>query len=69
MTLGEEKMEQPTKIIAIITTNPENVLAGGAPVFVAKDIDSLQKTSLTLEKTLDASAHEVNSETMIIVAR
>lgn len=61
-------MEQPTKIIAIITTKPENVHAGGAPVFVAKDAKSLQTTSSTLEKTLDASAHEVDSDTMIIVA-
>ncbi|MCC3355935.1 capping complex subunit for YIEGIA [Bacillus sp. REN16] len=61
-------MEQPTKIIAIITTKLENVLAGGAPVFLAKDAEALQKTSSTLEKTLDASAHEVDQDTMIIVA-
>ncbi|EKN70156.1 hypothetical protein M670_04614 [Schinkia azotoformans MEV2011] len=61
-------MEQPTKIIAIITTKPENVLAGGAPIFITKDAESLQNTSSMLEKTLDASAHEVNEDTMIIVA-
>ncbi len=61
-------MEQPTKIIAIITIKPENVHAGGAPVFVANDAAELQKTSSTLEKTLDASAHEVDANTMIIVA-
>ncbi len=61
-------MEQPTKIIAIITTKTENVQAGGAPVFVVKDSEGLQQTSFTLEKILDASAHEVDPDTMIIVA-
>jgi hypothetical protein len=61
-------MEKQTKIIAIITTKPENVQAGGAPVFLAKDAAGLQKTSSTLEKTLDASAHEVDQDTLIIVA-
>lgn len=61
-------MEQPTKIIAIITTNQDAVKAGGAPVFITKNRESLQKVSFTLEKTLDASAHEVDSDIMIIVA-
>ncbi|MBB6444544.1 capping complex subunit for YIEGIA [Bacillus benzoevorans] len=61
-------MEQPTKIIAIITTNKENIMPGGAPVFITENRESLQTTSSTLEKTLDASAHEVDADTMIIVA-
>ncbi|HHW39179.1 MAG TPA: hypothetical protein GXX18_18410 [Bacillales bacterium] len=61
-------MEQSTKLLAIITTKPGNVLAGGAPVFITKDAESLQKVSITLERTLDASAHEVDADTMIIVA-
>lgn len=61
-------MGQPTKILAVITTKRENISGGGAPVFIAKDAESLQKISTTLERTLDASAHEVDAETMIIVA-
>lgn len=61
-------MEQPTKIIAIITTKQENLKGGGVPVFITKDSQSLQETSSSLEKILDASAHEIDVETMIIVA-
>ena len=61
-------MEQPTKIIAIISTKQETIKAGGAPVFITQDRESLQKISTTLEKTLDASAHEVDPNTMILVA-
>lgn len=61
-------MEQPTKIIAIISTKQESIKAGGAPIFIAENRESLQKLSTTLEKTLDAAAHEVNEYTMILVA-
>ncbi len=61
-------MEQPTQIIAIITTKQENIKGGGVPVFITKGSKSLQETSSTLEKILDASAHEIDVETMIIVA-
>lgn len=61
-------MEQPTKIIAIITTKQDAVKAGGAPVFITNSRESLQKVSSTLERTLDAAVHEVDPDTMIIVA-
>ena len=61
-------MGQPTKIIAVITTKKENVMPGGAPVFMTESRESLQKVSFSLSKTLDASAHEVDLDTMIIVA-
>lgn len=56
-------------IVAVITTNPKNMTGGGAPLFIVENPDALQKTSMTLEKIMDASAHEVNKETIIIVAR
>lgn len=59
--------EQSTQIIAIITTVRENFIGGGVPIFVAKSREGLQTISSTLGKTLDASAHEVDQETMIIV--
>ena len=61
-------MEQPTKIIAIISTQDETIKAGGAPVFVTRDRETLQKVSTTLSRTLDASVHEVDANTMILVA-
>lgn len=61
-------MELPANIIAVVTTRRENIKGGGAPVFVTQDTESLQKISSILEKILDASAHEVDEYTMIIVA-
>jgi len=61
-------MEQPTVVMAIITTKEESIKGGGVPVFIAKNKELLQKISNILEKTLDASAHEVDEDTMIIVA-
>lgn len=61
--------ENGSQIIAIVTTEKEKLQGGGVPVFITKDKDSLQMISFTLEKTLDASAHEVDQDTMIIVKR
>ena len=61
--------EQHSEIVAIVTTKPENLAGGGAPVFIAIDSNALQKTSMTLEKIMDASAHEIDTDTIIIVAR
>ncbi|WP_342511633.1 hypothetical protein MKY34_14110 [Sporosarcina sp. FSL K6-1522] len=60
---------QHAEIVAVITVKPETIQSGGAPVFIVEDIKHLQKMSLTLEKIMDAAAHEVEEETMIIVAR
>lgn len=61
-------MDKSTSIIAVITTKGESLKGGGVPIFIVKNKASLQEISSTLEKTLDASAHEVDAETMIIVA-
>ncbi len=58
----------PTNIMAVITINQENLKGGGVPIFIAMDKDELQQTSSRLEKILDASAHEIDQNTMIIVA-
>ncbi|RAL21051.1 capping complex subunit for YIEGIA [Thermoflavimicrobium daqui] len=55
-----------SKILAVITMEPDNI-AGGAPIFKVQNREELQQTSFTLEKILDANAHEVNSQTMILV--
>jgi hypothetical protein len=53
-------------ILAIVTTEREGV-AGGAPVFYAKDEQELQHLSFTLEKVLDAMAHLLTEQTIILV--
>ncbi|PIC98120.1 MULTISPECIES: hypothetical protein [unclassified Sporosarcina] len=63
--MGNEHAE----IIAVITIKPEVIKGGGAPVFVVIDEKELQETSMTIEKVMDASAHEINKDTIIIVAR
>lgn len=55
-----------SKILAVITTQKENI-AGGAPIFIVNTPEELQQTAFTLEKILDAMAHEVNPQTLIIV--
>ncbi|HJF34282.1 MAG TPA: hypothetical protein K8V56_21165 [Sporosarcina psychrophila] len=60
---------QHSEIVAVITMKPETIQAGGATVFIADNKKHLQKISMTLEKIMDASAHEIDEDTMIIVAR
>jgi len=61
-------MEQPTQIIAIVTTQKESIAGGGVPIFITSNHKQLQEMSFSLEKVLDASAHEVDEQTMILVA-
>lgn len=57
------------EIVAVITMNPETIKASGATVFIADNKKNLQKISMTLGEVMDATAHEIDEETMIIVAR
>ena len=60
---------QYAEIVAIITMTPETIQGSGAPIFIVKDKKELQKISMTLEKIMNASAHEIEENTLIIVAR
>ncbi|MFJ7935951.1 capping complex subunit for YIEGIA [Sporosarcina sp. NPDC096371] len=60
---------QHAEIVAVVTMKPETIQGGGVPVFIAENKKHLQKTSLLLEKIMDAAAHEIEEETIIIVAR
>lgn len=61
--------ENKAKIAAIVTQNQNVILGGGAPVFLVHDKEELQKISSSLGKILDSAAHEINDQTIIIVAR
>ncbi|WP_397351598.1 capping complex subunit for YIEGIA [Paenibacillus larvae] len=39
----------------------------GAPRFVVQHIEELQQTAFTLEKILDANAHDLKNGTIILV--
>ena len=55
-------------IVGIVTTIQGSV-AGGAPIFYAKERDELQRIAHLLEKVLDCAAHELNEDLFIIVNR
>lgn len=55
-------------IVAVVTMTKEQILSGGAPIFIVQTTDELQETAMTLEKIMDASTHEVNPSTLILVA-
>lgn len=54
-------------ILAVITLNMEEVSGGGAPIFFAPDEKIMENTALILAKILDASAHDLENGTFIIV--
>jgi len=54
-------------ILAIVSSNKERIHGGGAPVFIADNQEVLEEVSNTLSNILDASAHRIDSELMIIV--
>ncbi|QOT00580.1 hypothetical protein JNUCC42_07840 [Brevibacterium sp. JNUCC-42] len=53
-------------ILAIITTRNGDV-AGGAPIFFAKDSKEMQDIAFTLEKITDAMIHQITPEILVIV--
>jgi hypothetical protein len=53
-------------ILAIISIEREKI-AGGAPIFIVDSLEDQQATAFKLEKILDATAHDLQNGTMIIV--
>lgn len=53
-------------IIAVITAD-RNKIGGGVPIFYCETREEIQTIAFTLEKILDATAHDVKNGTMIIV--
>jgi hypothetical protein len=54
------------KILAIVTTEREKV-GGGAPIFFVKDDAEQQQIAFSLEKILDANAHDLKNGAIILV--
>jgi len=54
------------KIMAVVTVN-EQKISGGVPIFYVDNHDQLQKLSFSLEKILDATAHDLKDGLMILV--
>ncbi|WP_127530773.1 capping complex subunit for YIEGIA [Paenibacillus kobensis] len=56
-----------TRILAVVSIKPDQVAGGGAPIFIEKDMDSMQQTAFLLEKILDANAHDLKNGSFILV--
>lgn len=54
------------KIVAIVVHNAHQV-DGGAPIFIAGSPEEQQQLAFSLEKILDANAHDLKNGTIIIV--
>ncbi|MCZ8520554.1 MULTISPECIES: capping complex subunit for YIEGIA [Paenibacillus] len=54
------------RILAVITMDKSKV-AGGAPIFIAANPEEQQQVAFRLEKIMDASAHDLQNGTLIIV--
>ncbi|ARA99344.1 MULTISPECIES: capping complex subunit for YIEGIA [Geobacillus] len=59
-------MTHEKMILAIITTNAENV-AGGAPIFVCRTKEEMEQIATNLEAILDGIAHELSDGLFVIV--
>ncbi|MDY0408356.1 hypothetical protein ACFFIS_00865 [Virgibacillus soli] len=55
------------KILAIVTTAHQGINNGGVPTFNVNNKEEFEEISLKLEKILNATAHLLDGETMIIV--
>lgn len=53
-------------ILAVITLNMEEV-GGGAPIFFARDEEKQEKIALYLSRMLDATVHDLENGTLIII--
>lgn len=54
------------KIVAVVSTNSDNI-SGGVPIFIAKNEEERGKVAFTLEKIMDASAHDLLNGSIILV--
>ena len=56
-----------SKIVAIAALKESDVRGGGVPTFYSDDTASMQNIAFTLEKILDATAHDLKNGTIILV--
>jgi len=55
------------EILAVITTDRNKVMTGGAPIFLADNAEEQQKISLYLAKILKGMVHDMENGVYIIV--
>jgi hypothetical protein len=55
-----------SKIVAVIAVNKEQI-AGGAPIFIAGSREEQERVAFSLEKIMNATAHDLKNGLMIII--
>lgn len=55
-----------SKIVAVIAVDKEQI-AGGAPIFIVRSREEQERVAFSLEKIMDATAHDLKNGLMIIV--
>lgn len=61
------EMQRVGEIIAVITTRPDLVMGGGAPVFLAQDEAERDAMALTLARTTHAMVHALPNGVLFLV--
>ncbi|GGA37000.1 hypothetical protein GCM10007416_07460 [Kroppenstedtia guangzhouensis] len=56
-----------SRIVAVVVTDAKRAIAGGAPVLVADGPEEQQQLAFSLEKIMDAAAHDLKNGTIILV--
>ncbi len=59
--------EDTEAIVAIVTTNRDQVLPGGAPIFVAASAAEQKKVAVLLSHILAAAVHDLENGTYVLV--
>jgi hypothetical protein len=60
--------DAPTpQIFCIVTTDPDRVApGGGAPVFVANDVDEQARIAMWMSRTTDAIVHDLHNGVFVL---
>jgi len=53
------------RIMAVVTAKRDKV-GGGTPIFYADNAEELQQLAFTLEKIMDATAHDLKNGTILL---
>ncbi len=53
--------------VACITVDPERVVGGGIPVFIADDEEEMAQMATVMSRILDAAAHDLGNGVFLVV--
>lgn len=59
-------MSHVKKVVAVVTVDKE-LTSGGAPIFIVEGKEQQQEVGFSLEKILDATAHQLPNGVVILV--